>query len=151
MTLVQVIVDAIADGAAGAAIKGVAGDAVKVGYDALKKKLGPRLWWSSIEEEPRNPATHEIIKDELAPLTDQLGADEEFIKLLTELLKAIDQIPPRTAAFTERNISNNKVHLDFIMRISPATGRWNVTKNDVRGNFKIIEESSAGEPFPKKA
>lgn len=148
--LVQIIVDAIAAGAAGAAAKGIAGDAVKAGYDAVKKYLGPKLWWKSIEADPSNPTTRATITAEIAPLSDLLSEDPQFLALLTALLEAIDRVPPEAAASAGIIVKANKANLDFIVRNISATGTIAVTDN-VAGGDIVVEGITAGETTSKKA
>lgn len=134
--IVGFLVDAIVGGAAAVA-KGIATDAVKAAYGAVKDRVGARLsMWRQIEEKPDSPAYRQVIEEELGQHTLALASDIDMMEQLKVLQGALARLDAGQAQAAGIDIARIRAGRDAFIGGLTADGlisvREVVANQDVR-------------------
>lgn len=135
-TFLETLVDAVVGGATAAA-KGIATDAVRSAYGAIKERLSLLLTvWPQIESRPDSPAYRQVAKEELTPHVPFLAEDTGFREHLRALQDALTVLDVDTAQAAGIDIARIRSGRDVVLNDLQAEGPISVkeilAEQDVR-------------------
>lgn len=111
----KIIVDAIVGGAAATA-SGLASDAVKSAYGAIKELIGAKFsMWNQIEEKPASPGYRLIAEEELGQYASALSTDTVLMERLCVLQDALSLLDGERARKAQIDIARIRAGRDAII------------------------------------